>query len=252
MELRNGVAAFDPVTLRIAAEQLPTVQLPEAFDAVMPEHLVELATVDLNPFSVTAKIDTGQLTWGVDAESTEFTTYAGGRATGVRLDGARVAVLADATVARVTMRLDGEKLRAWFAELPEEVADLDSVAVVETVRRWMKDFSTEDKKVDTLTIPQQDVDYEAFVKGLDRPTRQRIRAVVDEQGARVIAETVITGVLPSWDAPKEVTLGEKGPVVFWFSEGNENKALPFAIVYTQAEAWVVAEGSDLFQPPVTR
>ncbi|MDO5670388.1 MAG: hypothetical protein Q4G50_10315 [Corynebacterium sp.] len=240
MELRNGVAAFDPVTLRIAAEQLPTVQLPEALDAEMPEHLCRLAEVEVTPFNVAAKIDTGQLTWRGEAKATEFTTYAGGQASGVKLSGARVAELADATVARVTMKLEDRKLRAWFAELPAEVASLDAFELVADVRRWMKDFSTEDKKVDTLIVPQQDVDYEAFVKGLDRSTRQTIRAVIDEKGARVIAETIIAGSLPSWGAPKKVVLGERGPVLFWFSEGNENKALPFAVVYTETGAWVGA------------
>lgn len=238
MELRNGIAAFDPVTLRIAAEQLPLVQLPEALDAEMPEHLVALAEVEVTPFNVAAKIDTGQLTWGSEAELKPFTTYAGGQASGVALSGARVAALDDAVVARVNIFLGDRKLRAWFAELPAEVPELDGIELVADVRRWMKDFSTEDKKVDTLIVPQQDVDYEAFVKGLDRSTRQRIRAVIDEKGARVIAETIIAGSLPSWRETREVTLGERGPVLYWFSEGNENKALPFAVVYTQAEAWV--------------
>ena len=237
MELRNGIAAFDPVTLRIAAEQLPLVQLPPALDAEMPEHLCSLATVEVTPFDVAAKIDTGQLTWSGNASLEYFTTYAGGQASGVRIAGARVAELDDAVVARVTMHLEGKKLRAWFAELPAEVTSLEGVALVEDARRWMKDFSTRDKKFDALTVPQQDVDYEAFVKGLDRPTRQKIRAVIDEKGARVIAETVIISSMPTWRAPKEVTLGEKGPVIFWFSEGNENKALPFAVVYTEAGAW---------------
>ncbi|GAB3698605.1 hypothetical protein [Corynebacterium nasicanis] len=245
MELRNGIAAFDPVTLRIAAEQLPMVQLPEVLDAEMPEHLVELAEVTVTPFDVAAKIDTGQLSWGSTATLEPFTTYAGGQASGVQLSGARVAELADALVARVTMKLEDRKLRAWFAELPAEVAALDAFELVADVRRWMKDFSTEDKKVDTLIVPQQDVDYEAFVKGLDRSTRQKIRAVIDEKGARVIAETIIAGSLPSWGAPKKVVLGERGPVLFWFSEGNENKALPFAVVYTEAGAWVGSSQGNL-------
>lgn len=240
MELLNGVAAFDPVTLRIAAEQLPTVQVPEVLDAEMPEHLVALAEVEVTPFNVAAKIDTGQLTWDVDAELTPFNTYAGGQASGVQLAGARVAELEDAVVARVTIKLENRKLRAWFAELPSEVSELDAFDLVADVRRWMKDFSTEDKKVDTLIVPQQDVDYEAFVKGLDRSTRQSIKAVIDEKGAHVVVETVILSSLPSWGAPKEVILGERGPVLFWFSEGNENKALPFAVVYTEAGAWVGA------------
>ncbi|NLA57158.1 MAG: hypothetical protein GX859_12865 [Corynebacterium humireducens] len=239
MELRNGVAAFDPVTLRIAAEQLPLVQLPSALDAEMPEHLCALATVEVSPFDVAAKIDTGQLTWAHPAQAKPFVAYDGSEVSGVSLSGARVASLADATVARVSIKLEDRKLRAWFAEVPGNL-DLDGFQLVADARRWMKDFSTEDKKVDTLTVPQQDVDYEAFVKGLDRPTRQKIRAVVDEKGSRVIAETVIMSSLPSWGAPKHVVLGERGPVVFWFSEGNENKALPFAVVYTEAEAWVGA------------
>ena len=238
MELRNGIAAFDPVTLRIAAEQLPLVQLPEVLDAEMPEHLVALAEVEVTPFNVAAKIDTGQLTWDVDAELKHFTTYAGSQVSGVQLSGARVAELEDAVVALVNIKLEDRKIRAWFAELPAEVAELAAFDLVTDVRRWMKDFSTEDKKVDTLIVPQQDVDYEAFVKGLDRSTRQRIRAVIDEKGTHVVAETVIMGKLPSWGTPKEVTLGERGPVLFWFSEGNENKALPFAVVYTEAGAWV--------------
>lgn len=238
MELRRGVAAFDPVTLRIAAEQLPLVQLPEALDAEMPEHLCQLATVQVTPFNVTARIDTGQLTWEVEAALVPFTTYAGGRASGVRLSGARVAELEDTVVARVPVRLEGEKVWAWFAELPSEVAEFDGVELVADVRCWMRSFSTEDRKVDTLTVPQQDVDYEAFVKGLDRSARQKIRAVVDDKGARVIAETVIMGSVPSRRASKHVVMGEKGPVLFWFSEGNEDRALPFAVAYTEAGAWV--------------
>lgn len=251
MELRNGIAAFDPVTLRIAAEQLPTVQLPEAFDGDLPDHLVDLSEVEVGPFAVIARIDTGQLTWDRDASREVFTTYRGTEASGVRLSGAKVAQLDDVPVARVSVRLNGDKLRAWFAELPAETP-LDSLEITERVRTWMRDFSRHDKRVDTLTVPQQNVNYEAFVKGLDRSARQKITAVIDEHGAHVTAETVIPMSLPSFGGRRDVTLGEKGPVLFWFSEGNENKALPSAIVYTQAEAWVVAEGSDLFQPPVTR
>ena len=63
-------------------------------------------------------------------------------------------------------------------------------------------------------------------------------AVYQAWSARVVAETIIAGSMPSWRESREVTLGERGPVLFWFSEGNENKALPFAVVYTEAGAWV--------------
>ncbi|WIM72304.1 hypothetical protein QP028_14130 [Corynebacterium suedekumii] len=169
MELRNGIAAFDPVTLRIAAEQLLTVQLPEALrrrPARPPGRPVRGRS---RPFAVIARIDTGQLTWDRDASREVFTTYRGTEASGVRLSGAKVAQLDDVPVARVSVRLNGDKLRAWFAELPAETP-LDSLEITERVRTWMRDFSRHDKRVDTLTVPQQNVNYEAL-RQRPRPLR---------------------------------------------------------------------------------
>ena len=50
----------------------------------------------------------------------------------MRLSGAKVAQLDDVPVARVSVRLNGDKLRAWFAELPAETP-LDSLEITERV-----------------------------------------------------------------------------------------------------------------------
>lgn len=237
MELRDGVAAFDPVTLRIAAAQLPLVQLPPELDGELPGVLSSLAEVSITPFAVTATIDTGQMTWADAADTEPFTTYRGEEANGIAFEDAQVAELDDVLLARLPMRLGDSRVWGWFAELSEET-ELEAFQLVTDVRNWMCGYARRAADVDELIIPEQDVQYEAFVKGLDRPTRQKISAVVDERGARVVAETIILMGLPDWSEHRRVVLGERGPVLFWFSEGSAPDDVPFAVVYTQAEAWV--------------
>ncbi|GAB2513155.1 hypothetical protein CATRI_07880 [Corynebacterium atrinae] len=233
MEFKEGVAAFDPVTLRIAAEQLPLVNLPAELDGELPHLLAGLSVVEVTPFAVTCTIDTGLMSW--DASRVSFNGYRGGSYQGVLVQEGMVAEVGEVTLARAPMRLGEHQVWAWFAELPSETQEeLDAWAIVAGVRGWMKTFSAK-AHTTPIQVPAQQVDYEAFVKGMDRPTRQRITLDLDDRGARVEAETVI--IRSAMRAPQQpVVLGENGPVLVWFSE--ENSTLPFAIVYTEADAWL--------------
>lgn len=233
MEFIDGVAAFDPVTLRIAAEQLPLVNLPEVVDGELPHLLAGLAVVEVTPFAVTCTIDTGLMSWDATRES--FNGYRGGSYEGVLVQEAMVAEVGEVSLARAPMRLGESQVWAWFAELPSETQEeLDAWAIVAGVRGWMRRFPSK-ARVSPIQVPAQKVNYEAFVKGLDRSTQQKITLDLDERGARVEARTVI--IRSAMRAPQQpVVLGENGPVLVWFSE--ENSPVPFAIVYTEADAWL--------------
>ncbi|SDS59315.1 MULTISPECIES: hypothetical protein [Corynebacterium] len=255
LTLNGGVAAFDPTTLKIAAEVLG-LEPGEALRPGAPRVLRSLADVSCTASSVTVKIDTGLLRWDETLApfAEEFTAYNGSEVWGVHLGKATVVNCGDAVVAAVPMRATtagGAPIRAWFAELKQAPAELEGFELLARTRhyeaRWRR--GAEDKKLQRplthITVPAQQLTYESSIpNALGTSTavadiRQQFAANMDETGARVIAETTILTGAPV-NLPEEHVFGTNGPVMFWFTE--DGSELPFSIIYTTAEAWIVLEG----------
>lgn len=135
LQVVDGVAAFDPVTLLIACRTLAAdteVQTIPNIDLPSPPALASLAIIETFPTTgvptqVTVTIDTGVMRWasGLDAEGTTFEDYTGAIRYGVDLGESPALFLPDGVLSRAPMTLpNGEPVTIWLAELagPDERA----------------------------------------------------------------------------------------------------------------------------------
>ena len=253
----GGVAAFDPVTLCSAARGLSEkglhVHLPVELDREIPADLAALAVITFSPpdgfpVSVTATIDTGRLTWDLSepAEPWDFTDYRDAECYGVDIGGHRVVEVDGTPVASVPMRLSsGAPVNVWFAEYPAETENIDAFGLLHRVDHLVSGYSRgEGKMFDRVVVPALDFTYATEAggarveEGEETTVLQRFAAALNEDGARVIAETEIleTGPPPSIDQlPSEYVFGAKGPILTWFTQpGNP---MPFSIIWSSSDGW---------------
>ena len=255
LEVGNGVAAFDPVTPVLAAEEAARkgvqTRLRPELDLPTPDTLEPLAEVSFaidatGNASISAKIDTGKMKWNLDdqqAESASFQDYTGMERRGVDLGYLEVLVDGHLLVTYAPMKTPkGDPVRCWFAELPAELGVFDGYELLALAQNAMQSTALGAGVGEAfVTVPAQDLKYQAAVGGVEVPdypdttVNQRFAAALDEHGARVIAETFIGAGAPPTDQPPAYEFGSRGPVLVWFTQPD--CSTPFSIMYTTAEAW---------------
>ncbi len=258
----EGIAAFDPVTLYLAAskcaEEVTPIALPAQLKAPRPRALTELATVSVRKdahgtVKVDAIIDTGHMAWEVPTNPTEstFKDYTGTTIRSIRLAEITVADLPGCTVLKIPMRLpSGEVISAWFAEIHHEHSNPQGLALVHQAQSAMRSYDAAvDKYRADVHIPELKISYESAISSSVQcaepvDVKQVFKADLDVSGARVVAKTaivVMAGFAPSPDTPKQVQLGATGPVLWWLTDRDSDpEAVPFAVFYTEAAAWTSA------------
>lgn len=268
LTLKEGVAAFDPVTLRLAgdigAERGLHILADTRLNNTLPKNLCDLATINVTPkkglpTNITATIDTGHLTWNCpdgDPEKTHFEDYKGKQNEGVNLGELPILYLHDSTVTRAPMNTsDGTPITAWFAELhtPLNPEKLDGFTLLNMANRWTNTWDNITTEPDAtpaeadITVPSLNFTYKEQSGGLEIlndifTIQQKFDVKLDENGARVIAITEIAPIgLPDMGSlPQYYTFGQNGPVLTWFTDDTPH-ALPFAILYTTSESWPETE-----------
>ena len=256
----NGIAAFDPVTLYLAAskcaEEVVPLAIPAQLHAPRPPGLAELATLSVRKdafgiVEVDAVIDTGHLVWDVDADPTEstFKDYTGKTIKAIQLAKITVAKTPSCTVVKIPMQLpSGALVSAWFAEIQQEQSNLEGLALMRQAQSAMQAYAAAvDKYHADVHVPELKITYESAISSSVQcaeqvDVRQLFKAELDVSGARVVAKTtmvVAAAFIPSPESPKEVRLGETGPVLWWLTDAHSHpEALPFAVFYTEAAAWI--------------
>ncbi|MBV7292674.1 hypothetical protein [Corynebacterium sp. TAE3-ERU16] len=263
----GGVAAFDPVTLGTAARGLSEkglhVHLPVELDRGIPADLAALAVITFSPpdgfpVSVTATIDTGRLAWDLSepAEPRDFTDYRDAERYGVAIGEHSVVDVDGTPVVSVHMRLpSGTSVNVWFAECPAETENIDAFGLLHRVDHLVSGYSRgEGKMFDRVVVPALDFTYATEAGGArveeweETTVLQRFAAALNEDGARVIAETTMcTGAPPNIDQlPSEYVFGARGPILTWFTQpGNP---MPFSIIWSSSDGWSDPDGEiDLDQ-----
>lgn len=255
----SGVAAFDPVTLKIAAEAVAEVGIPISaraeLDASLPRELSKLAHIALDRHEgrfhgVKVRIDTGHMTWDDDftPERDRLQDYRGRAIEAVGLSCHPLIDVDGRPLTRVRMFTPaGHPVWVWFTELSAEADQVDGWELLALAQASM-DVWEEQEPQDATTVirvPVLDMEYETLARGVEcgGPVMQRFQAVMDETGAQVIAETMICAGLPFDFTPPPVhEFGAQGPVCLWFSEDGAD--LPFSIIYTSSEAWEESESDE--------
>lgn len=256
LPIDGGVAAFDPVSLRLAAQALSdrggTVHLLPNVAGTQSPILTRLATVSTEPAqgiptSVVATVDTRRLRWDrgtFTPRADAFTDYTGEEKYGVDLGRLPVVDMDDTRVTHVDMLTeDDESLTVWFAELPAELSNVDASALTGLALRIRACWDDAEAYTALVTIPAQQLTYMASpqVSHVDdwdlTGVLQKFAAAFDETGARVIAQTAMFAGAFHMPPPAR-TFGERGPVVLWFTE--EGAEVPFSIIYTSSPAWLKA------------
>lgn len=261
LSIDGGVAAFDPVSLRLAAQDLvnrgATVHLAPNIAGELSRTLTRLSTVETSPAegiptSAVATVDTRHLRWDLGPftpTATDFTDYNGAQKYGVDLGRLPVLDMGDTLVTNVTMRTaDDEPLTVWFAELPAELASADALELTDFAlsTRTFWDEHRSDARVSLVTIPAQQLTYQSSpdVTDVDEwdftGIVQKFAAAFDETGARVIAQTMMFAGAMFTPPPTRI-FGARGPVVLWFTQ--DGAEVPFSIIYTSSSAWPAAGAS---------
>lgn len=260
----EGIAAFDPVTLYLAAnkcaEEVTPIAIPAQLNAPRPQTLTELATLSVrkDPFGtvkVDAIIDTGHMAWEVTSNPTEstFKDYTGNTIKAIQLAEITVAEVPGYTVVKIPMKLpSGEVISAWFAEIHHEYTNPQGLALMSQAQSAMRFYDAAvDKYCADVHIPELKISYESTISSSVQcaepvDVKQVFKAELDVSGARVMAKTtivVMAAFAPSSDVPKQVRLGATGPVLWWLTDKDSHpEALPFAVFYTEAAAWTSAGG----------
>lgn len=179
------------------------------------------------------------------AVRTDFTDYLGTDRQAVDLGSQRFGEIDGLPTATADMRLaDGTAVTIWFTELRKQPDSLDAYELLKTATTCMRGFAHATRQpIDAVVVPAFTLTYATPVNGPEvdgapeMSTRQRFAAALDEDGARVIALTImqITGVPDLSEEPVRYVFGERGPVIIWLSEGSAS--MPFSILYTSSLAW---------------
>ncbi len=265
LPVNKGVAAFDPVTLHLAAERFNKEFVDENQDGIvlatrvageLPQKLTGLAQISVSKVPVAmvkAKIDTGKLTWNTSEPpaASSFDCYSGRAIASVSVKDALVMINDETPVVRLPLKLaDGNQVFAWFAELePSKKPHIDGLKLVDDTRYWMREWETADKiEADRVEFPCLQLAYESKISQVASApfpveVSQEFRAALDETGVRVVAVTVIGATcMPVFPDRVIYEFGKNGPVLFWLSETSAQ--LPFSIFYTTEESWL-DEGEEV-------
>ncbi len=257
----GGVAAIDIITLVAAGNAIEpytasrNVLLPQAahyngkatFDDLMQ------INVDQEEPSVSAIIDTKKMTWeeANNPQKVTFTDYTGVSRQGVSFSGAQVLKTDNGQLTQLPLKLyDGRSALMWFAELPlSELQQTGYYGLFNLARSWTAQFNDgTPTQYDKVQVPAQQIDYgRAMVeivqlnKGQLIDVTQKFKIALDDSGARVYVETMMSAGMPSGISPepKIAIFGQRGAVIFWLTELRSDKELtPFSVVATISEAWL--------------
>ncbi len=254
LEVINGVAAFDCVTMRVAADELSklklTVHTQNVLAGKIPKHLGDLAQIKYREEEITVTIDTSIMKWDTsvndEPSADDFTDYTGKQIYAVDLGELDVLHNKDIPITTRNMILPNKQVvTVWFAEVKKPLKDFTGFDLLDfantQIAYW--NANAEDKAISRkIYIPAQDLKYKTKASGVEIEEwpftfiEQKFAFTMDETGARVIASTSMFGCLPPAAEPAEQKFGETGPVIVWFTDETSN--MPFSIFYTESEAWL--------------
>jgi hypothetical protein len=261
LKFEKGVAAIDVVTLRGAGNAiepyLPSrnVVLPPLAEYEGEASFEDLMQITVNPNdpSVVAIIDTTKMTWKseLNPERSAFDDYTNTSKRAVSFGPVGIVNHQEASITQLPIVLeDGRDARMWFAEIPQaKLVELTTYGLFTLAKEFVAVFTPEViESYDVLKIPAQQIDYMRTLEEILslnpelEDAKQKFKVALDETGARVYVETrmLAGGMPPQFEPePKVAVFGSNGPVLFWLTEPDENKALtPFAIVATTSKAWL--------------
>lgn len=260
LKFENGVAAIDVITLKgagIAIEPyIPShnIVLPSAVEYEGEASFEDLMQINVNPDdpSVVAIIDTKKMTWvpELSPQRSTLNDYNNVPKRAVSFGSVGIASYRGASITRLPVILeDGRNANMWFAEVPQtNLVEVKTYDLFALAKEFTSAFVPEAiESYDQLKIPAQQIDYQRIMEEIMAlnpslvEVKQKFKVALDETGARVYVETSMRlGMAPRPQTePKVAVFGSKGPVLFWLTEPDENKALtPFAVVATTSEAWL--------------
>jgi hypothetical protein len=260
LKFDKGVAAIDVVSLKGAGNAIEpyipshNILLPPHAEYEGKASFEDLMQIKVFPeeLSVVAIIDTKKMGWGPDLspQRTAFDDYNSVSKRGVSFAGVGVMNHEGMSITRLPVVLyDGRSAFMWFAEVPQTKLLSSTIyglfTLAQTLTTTFQPQLTE--TYDQLKLPAQQIDYQRIMDEIMqlnpslREVKQVFKVALDETGARVYVETQYTVGLSLGPtiAPKIAVFGSKGPVVFWLTEPDEQKAMtPFAVVATTSEAWL--------------
>lgn len=246
----HSVWAFDPVTLKRAALAAGGTY-PAVLDQPAPPEFDDLAKVTITPLPagnklISAKIETGLMRWvNEDVSSEPIDVYTWEEKEGVCLDLLEVAEYQGNPLTRAAMILDGgKKIWVWFLEHDEVT---DAYQLLTLAMDAMAHWRTQPRVDSYVWVPALEIKESFALTNLSYETRQSFTIELDENGAKVIAETYMCTGVPV-NLPPSVRFGENKPVITWFSSAEDDalqndettaaqQYLPFTIVCTTANAW---------------
>lgn len=254
---KNGAIASDPITLRLAARKfeqtygVPKVHIPKVVEQSRGDLFAGLADIKVDGRRIDVTIDTGKMTWeNPDRVARgEFVDYKSGDKQAVIFqDGGEVMEMDGAQVSRQPMLTpNGETVYVWFAQVPQSQVDhigrytLISRAIELATSFNDKAARNEGTRYSTITVPAAQAAYDAELPEIVEANpdieagRQSVKFALDYTGAR--AQAAMTFVYRMAPSPRaNFTFGEKGPVVYWFTETDDTT--PFAVTVTKPKAWL--------------
>jgi hypothetical protein len=260
LKFEKGVAAIDVVTLKGAGnaveQYIPShnIVLPSAAEYEGEASFEDLMQINVNPEdpSVVAIIDTKKMMWEpqLNPRRSTLNDYNNVPKRAVLFGSVGIASYQGASITRLPVVLeDGRNANMWFAEvLSTNLAEVKTYGLFALAKEFTSAFLPEAiESYDQLKIPAQQIDYQRIMEEIMvlNPSlvevRQKFKVALDETGARVYVETSMRlGMAPRPQTePKVAVFGNKGPVLFWLTEPDEDKAFtPFAVVATTSEAWL--------------
>ncbi|MGJ9482076.1 hypothetical protein ACRQDV_06995 [Actinotignum sp. GS-2025e] len=213
LAVKDGVAAFDAVTLHMAARMFNTelvgdeqspIRLARQLAGDLPAGFSSMADVSVNKSaerkSVRVVIDTGKLEWDtVDApEASAMTSYAGRTIQSIEFDDTPVVMDGKTPIVRLPLKLPGGiTVDGWFAELQQPLTHVDGLWLHQQATAWMQSWNAlqgSALRADSVQVPKLQSTCESLIS--DAATahpapriQQEFRTMLDETGVRVIAVT---------------------------------------------------------------
>ncbi|MDR0499644.1 MAG: EcsC family protein [Coriobacteriales bacterium] len=230
--LKNGVAAIDAITLKMAEakaseEGWDPITFPDAYNVAIPETFGELAEIEISPLEIKVTIDTGKMCWGnadgdIEARAGRFMDYAGKARYGVEFkEESPVCKVLGYDVTRQPMHFkSGKRAYLWAAEVPaEQLTSMSYPDLFELAQNITVKYDGRKAKKQLVTIPAVQIRFKRDMDEVEGAAAaiQKVFMALDETGARVkVTTTLVTGLHP--ELPKIFHFGESHPVVYWFTE----------------------------------